>query len=385
MINEPKRTDDGQPADMRGESVSDFEQSPKKSTLAELGLVNILKIAAYCVSFLCVINLALARLGVYGAALKDYNLPRGSARTAVDISLALLGAALVLGLIMIVSGIKKTKSLRSDTVEAVENVIAGGYKRESIAVTDPDDDVIYDRLATVALMMDEMGEEQERLGTERSRAEKERDKLSFNLLTAKAAPAMVKRVMSSVSRLAADGRSEEIGLLTERASRVIESVLSDNRQPVSLASELSLVKTYLEMDELLSGEEIVLRMSILCNIVEYSLIPNLILPVVANYLDYARKGNKLGRYEISMEVATAKNRMVIIIRDNGTGIRKDQLSDIRHDIEGDLVDVTDDDVTFANINRRIKLYYGDDYGIKVESSRLGTIVRLYLPVHSPEA
>jgi len=311
----------------------------------------------------------------------------GIARKAIGgsvlagIAAALLFLAAVVGSTLLISlFVSKKMANRYTAISSlVKGIESGNLPTAGSTPSDPDDASIYEDLGAISSRLSTLGSENAELRSNYDRLSSKVGGLSFNLLTAKSSPAMVRRIMDTISRLAAEGKSEEIVRLSSNAQTILESALADNTQRLPLANELALIKTYLELNEQLTGMDIIYRLSIMCNIVGTETIPQLILPVVANFVEYAERHTALGKYEISVEVSTAHDKLVLTIRDNGNGISKENLEVIRRELESDEFTDTSDTISLSNINRRIALHYGSQYGLKINSSRLGTIVRLYLP------
>lgn len=336
-------------------------------------------IALPAAALFAALPILLVRWGVFGPSARSFYdssalLP--SVLIAAPI-LAAIGA--VLPAAWYVSGVISQK--RSGLSKAVSNLQAGVGTIEKGKLTDPDDEPIYDQLSEISQQLYGLNTQNERLRSEYDQLNSKIGGLKFNLLTAKSSPAMVHRIIATIEQLAKDGKSEEIARLSANANAVLGSALTDSRQPVPLANELALIKKYLEINEQLSGKKIAYRMSIMCNIVNLRTIPQLILPVVANFCEYAERGTAFDNYEISVEVAMTHDRLVISIRDNGTGVSDENLESIRTELDDPDAGDAEDTISLSNINRRVRMHYGEQYGLKVTSSRLGTIVRIYLPEH----
>ena len=80
------------------------------------------------------------------------------------------------------------------------------------------------------------------------------------------------------------------------------------------------------------------------------------------------------------------NDLVIEIRDNGVGMSKEKLDFLRASInESFLIDEQDigeaRHIGLRNVNSRIQLYYGRNYGLSIESSnQMGTSVIVRIPI-----
>ena len=65
--------------------------------------------------------------------------------------------------------------------------------------------------------------------------------------------------------------------------------------------------------------------------------------------------------------------------DNGVGIEKEKLIKINSDL--DLMDDDNKSIGMKNVNQRIKIYYGNQYGLKIMSElQIGTVVTFNLPI-----
>ncbi len=79
--------------------------------------------------------------------------------------------------------------------------------------------------------------------------------------------------------------------------------------------------------------------------------------------------------EILISVHKVNDDIIIKIKDNGVGMSEEQVESIlkkeRTDSKG---------IGVKNVNDRIKIYFGDDYGIVVESELdVGTIITIKIP------
>ena len=71
--------------------------------------------------------------------------------------------------------------------------------------------------------------------------------------------------------------------------------------------------------------------------------------------------------------------MIISVEDNGIGMTLSQLSHIRDELP-DIEKEGHTGIGIRNVDRRIRLHYGDPYGIVIESIYgKGTIVSLRIP------
>ena len=112
---------------------------------------------------------------------------------------------------------------------------------------------------------------------------------------------------------------------------------------------------------------------------EECIIPKLIFqPIIENSIKYGFDE----RSELSVMV-TARfldSDLIIVIYDNGVGIERQKLQEIN-----DMLRHSHNSTNYVglfNVHRRVKLMYGDEYGVEVLSDEgEGTAVRIRLPIY----
>ncbi len=216
------------------------------------------------------------------------------------------------------------------------------------------------------------------LGAQLSGTSDDRDEYQFRMLGAQMVPGMIERAILKIGRVAEQRKINDIAAFSRNLCDLMNSSLSASKKPTSLASELGLIRTYLDLDDAITGRRTEYRMSVMCSIVGYKLVPHLILPVVENLLEHSER-SKTSQYELAIEINSDPENVTVNIRDNGRGIDVDTMERIERCLESNTIDTDDDPLSLPSINRRIVLCYGENYGLQVSSSKMGTNVKITLP------
>jgi len=113
-------------------------------------------------------------------------------------------------------------------------------------------------------------------------------------------------------------------------------------------------------------------------------VPRLILqPIVENIIVHAFKDVRRGGL-IRVEIELLED-LIIRIRDNGIGMNTDTLLELNEKINRDRMELNGQQklgngIALQNINIRIKMLYGDEYGLNIFSLlNSGTMVEIILP------
>ena len=113
---------------------------------------------------------------------------------------------------------------------------------------------------------------------------------------------------------------------------------------------------------------------------EQTLVQKLILqPIIENYFVHGFRKDRSDN-ELLIRATHLGETLEIRVEDNGKGMTEEDLADIVQHLnceEGDEME----SIGLRNIHQRLKLKYGDQFGISVKSIKnKGTIVTLSIPV-----
>ena len=93
----------------------------------------------------------------------------------------------------------------------------------------------------------------------------------------------------------------------------------------------------------------------------------------------------MGKGILTLKVFVTNKRLIIIISDNGVGIDEQRLKELNQKLRGTSLEYMKEDrnkggIALLNVNNRIKLIFGDEYGIYVYSKiDAGTDVEITIP------
>ncbi|MEG2881946.1 MAG: sensor histidine kinase [Christensenella sp.] len=190
-------------------------------------------------------------------------------------------------------------------------------------------------------------------------------------------PHFLYNTLDSIVWIAEDTGSEKIKEITVALANYFRIVLSAGRDIISVHDEIEHVRSYLIIQkmryETLDYKIEVEPAALAC------MMPKLLLqPIVENAIYHGVKNNADGG-TIWIRGRAEDEKLIFTIDDNGRGMRAHELERIFDKNRKSAI--KHGGIAMRNIKDRIELYYGKEYGVRVESVyRRGTRVTVTLPV-----
>ena len=179
--------------------------------------------------------------------------------------------------------------------------------------------------------------------------------------------------------------AEDIAEMTEALSTFFRYSISNRSNIVTLEEELENIRSYFMIQQFRFNSRFPLDMpEFPKELLETCRLPKLTLqPILENTILHGMEG-KIGQGVISLRVERTESRTVITVSDDGAGMREETLLLLQSKLRGEepvpLERRKGSGIALPNVNRRIKLLFGPEYGIRVMSTLgLGTDVEISLP------
>lgn len=204
--------------------------------------------------------------------------------------------------------------------------------------------------------------------------------IEFKMLSSQINPHFLYNTLETIRMKAICKDQKELADLVKKLGKLMRRNLEVSGREVSLKSELVLIENYLDIQAVRFEGKVNYSLQIENNIdVEnYKIQPLLLQPIIENAFIHGLE-NKKNKGSITVKIYENKNKLNIDIIDDGIGIESEKLIKFKKRIRD--MDDANKHIGMANVNERIKLYYGDSYGIEIESTvGIGTKVTLYLPI-----
>ena len=206
------------------------------------------------------------------------------------------------------------------------------------------------------------------------------NKTKLELLQEQINPHMLYNTLLTISATAKNTGSNDILNVTNSLIGFYKGILNKGKVTASLREEINMVKLYLEIIGFVYPMELDCTFEIDDNILKYYSIKLLLQPVVENAIIHGLRPNNGGMLFISGRAID--DSIEFIVADNGVGIPEDVQKYLNSALEREDIDKS---YGLGNVIKRIGLFFGKDYGMKIESSiGMGTTVTFTVPKLSEE-
>lgn len=161
-------------------------------------------------------------------------------------------------------------------------------------------------------------------------------------------------------------------------SEFFRIVLSKGREYITIKEEENHVNSYLAIQQVRYRDILDYSINIDSEIYDYKILKLTLQPLIENSLYH---GIKYKRAKGIIEITGHKDgsNIILTVRDTGVGMDEETLSRLREEISRPCKE-TESGFGIANVNERIKMNFGTEYGISIESELgVGTTVTVVIP------
>ena len=182
---------------------------------------------------------------------------------------------------------------------------------------------------------------------------------------------------------------DQIADTTEALATFFRYTITDVDRLVTLSDELENVEDYFTIQKFRFGDRMDLELELNDEELLSARMPRLVLqPIVENAVVHGLE-EKTGEGIVKVVVESSRNVLYVYVKDDGVGMDTEQMEKLNEIFSaqnrtrkrfGDGKN-RKGGIALPNVNSRIKLLFGEDYGLHVFSSEgMGTEIRMILPL-----
>lgn len=241
----------------------------------------------------------------------------------------------------------------------------------------------YSDLLLMAENIEKMEAQQYEAELNEKRLQNDQQKIEIKVLASQINPHFLYNTLEMIRMKALSNNDRDVATAIKLLGQSMRYVLENTGTMEStLKKELDHIMNYLQIQKLRFGERVDYQINIQpdMNLEEYVSLPLIMQPIVENAIVHGLEKRE-GNGKIWVAIYTLDNRVYVDISDNAGGMDEATMNMVLHMVEHYKKENNTSGIALYNINRRMKLTYGEDYGIDIHTvPGEGTRVRLAMPI-----
>ncbi|OCT15495.1 hypothetical protein A8709_15580 [Paenibacillus pectinilyticus] len=207
--------------------------------------------------------------------------------------------------------------------------------------------------------------------------QKKKREYEFALMQAQIKPHFFYNALDLIFVLCERGKTELAADTTKALADFYRVSLSQGKEIITIAEELKNAEDYLFIQKTRYSDILDFHIEIDEEIKPYTIMKLAIQPLIENAIYHGLKP-KLSRGQVTIRGTLKKDHIILKVIDNGIGLTPDKLQQIE-----DHMNALSPMKSFGlkSVNERMKLYFGERYGIEIQSTPdVGTEITLMIPM-----
>ncbi|MGI8384337.1 cache domain-containing sensor histidine kinase [Robertmurraya sp. P23] len=199
-------------------------------------------------------------------------------------------------------------------------------------------------------------------------------------------PHFLYNTLDTINWLARKKGALDVSDLVESLSQLFRIGLSKGNDIILLENEIEHIESYLKIQKARYKDKLKYNISIDSNLLHISVTKLVLQPIVENAIYHGIKERR-GPGHIKIIGKKHGENLVLFVNDDGVGIPKERLDKLNESLSvsfdslEETKKITNIGYGVMNVQARIKLTYGESYGLYIESIEgKGTTVKIVLPL-----
>ncbi|MEK4359284.1 sensor histidine kinase [Paenibacillus sp. FSL M7-1455] len=204
-------------------------------------------------------------------------------------------------------------------------------------------------------------------------------KSELMLLQSQINPHFLYNTLDSIIWMGEQKKHEEVVLMTSALAKLFRASITKDKELVPIRVEVEHITNYLLIQKMRYDEQLEYEIDVSPDIMHYKTLKILLQPFVENAIYHGIR-NKPEPGKITIRGREQNETILFEVADDGMGMTPEQLENIwtMHDKKQGAKLTSG--IGIGNVHERIKLFFGQEYGIRIQSEpEEGTVVTIAIP------
>lgn len=193
--------------------------------------------------------------------------------------------------------------------------------------------------------------------------EEQKRKSEIQALQSQIRPHFLYNTLESIIWMASVGEQAKVIEMTSSLAKLMRASASDANELVNVQTEIDYVTNYLRIQKMRYQDKLQYRIEVDPEVQSAKILRLTLQPLVENAIYHGIKPLR-GKGLVIIAVSSEQQSLLIRIADNGVGFSPEAAERLT-----DQTPRNDDSIGLSNVNDRIKLFFGTDYGVTIKSAQ----------------
>jgi two-component system, sensor histidine kinase YesM len=200
-------------------------------------------------------------------------------------------------------------------------------------------------------------------------------------LQAQINPHFLYNTLDTIIWMAESKKTDQVVEIVSALSSFFRISLSKGMDWITIGEEVERIRSYLTIQKMRYHDILDFKINVDEDVSENTILKLILQPLVENALYHGIKNKRQGGTIIIRAKRKGEDEVLLEVEDNGIGFTPEKLAQLRAELDDDSGDIKlESGFGIGNVNKRIRLYYGKQYGLSVQSEyATGTRVILVIP------
>lgn len=262
-------------------------------------------------------------------------------------------------------------------LKQMQKAAGGSFELEEKLEGNDEISELYDYLGTMIYQIQRLLAEVYREKLHAERLTIQQKDAEFKMLASQINPHFLYNTLETIRMKARRSKQYDIEEIVRMLAKIMRSTLQAGVSEVTICKETELVEHYLKIQQYRFGERIKYHIHVEEGTEQLYILPLIIQPIVENSIIHGLEV-KEGTGTIEIDICNRGENVVIAIADDGMGMSEEKLCELRRKL--DCYNEKGKHIGISNVHQRVKLKYGDGYGVKIDSVEgRFTRIEIWLP------
>ena len=199
-------------------------------------------------------------------------------------------------------------------------------------------------------------------------------KTELKALQAQINPHFLYNTLDAIAWLCEEERNEDAVKMVNALARLFRISISRGHELIPIEKELQHAQSYLQIQNFRYKNQFMYSFDVDETCLSYLCNKITLQPIIENAI-YHGMDRMVDEGMIKIGIHQDPNRIIFTVEDNGVGMTEEQCREVLKKEPGDRAGIV-----IKNVNDRIKIYFGDEYGLTIQSELdVGTCVTITMP------